>query len=672
MIAEALMEKRASLENPNTPLGAGTILDVFGGGSRANSGVRVTQQTALNYGPVYACINVIAGTVGKMPIKLYRRRTDGGKDEARDHPLWEILHLRPNGEMSAVAWKEAIQGHVLTRGNGWSYIETDGTGRVTALLPMNPDVVRLDRTKAGKPFWVVDRNPAPRRIPFERLLNISGVGSDGILGWSVISHASEAIGLGLASEEYSARFFGHGSRPAGFLSHPASLSKEAAARLREQWQGVNAGLENQWKVAVLQEGITWQQMGLTAQDSELLGQKVYQVQEIARWFNVPPHKIGYLENSSFNNIEEENLSFLEDTIDPWLVRWEEALTIQLLTESERRSGLFVEFVRNATLRASTEKRAQYFRERFQTGSITPNEIRALENENPIDGGDTAYVRLDMIPMNQAGQITLDERQDLLLAHHGETRQVSREPAREERAATQRIRLRKQFYPLVESAAKRLVRGEIRDVRRTIEKLDRAAFLDWLEDYYFDEFPEFARSGDMRAALATLAAATADVAAREIGRDEPTVDPDVFADAYIETFIARHGASSRRQLSKLVREAGDDFRAAVELRALEWDEGRADSESRYIRVARRETVQMASGIAAAVWFGAGVLTLRWRAVGDTCPYCTALDGRTVGRADNFINAGEAFQPEGADRPLSPSNSIGHPPAHAGCDCTITPG
>ena len=226
-----------SLENPNVPITAGfTIMDLFGGGKSA-SGSIVNQQTAMTVSAVFAAINVIAGTVGSLPFKVYRR--DGrNREEARDHPLWELLQLKPNSEMMAPAFREALQGHLLTRGNAFAEIVLGKQGQVRELWPLNPDHMTI-----GNGIYAYDYPDGTRRTfrPGE-LLHIAGVGGDGRSGWSVIQYARESLGVSMAAEEYGARFYNNNARPAGILSHPEALKPEAAQRLADSWQKMNGGL----------------------------------------------------------------------------------------------------------------------------------------------------------------------------------------------------------------------------------------------------------------------------------------------------------------------------------------------------------------------------------------------------------------------------------------------
>jgi len=665
------MERRFdALENPNVPLSDGitTWLDVFGGGGQTAAGVRVNQAKALNLSAVWAATNVIASAVGSLPLKLYQKNASGVIGEVRQHPLWGVLHDAPNPEMTAIAYREAGTGHQLLRGNKYAEIIRDGRGRVVELWLIPPTAVEPRRDRDGTLFYLVTGGDVEESVPADRMLNVPAMGGDGIVGWSVLQHARESFALGLATEEYGSRFFSNGSRPAGILSHPESLSVDAGKRLKAQWDAAQGGNANSHRVAVLEEGVEWQQIGLSAEDSQMLDTREFQVREVARWFRIAPHKIGDLSDASFSNIEEQNIDFMQDTLDPWLVRDEQAMTTRLLTDAERADGMYVEYVRAGRLRGDVEKRGAFYMTRMQTGSITPNEIRAKENDNPIAGGDRTFIQVNMIPLDAVDDLTVAERAELILAEQGVAvaKPEQRDDRTEKRSHTQRIGLRASFAPLFSDAAARMVRGEIRNVRRAWAR-DSSQFSAWLDDFYFGEHPEFVRS-QFGALFVSYGDAVASAAAAEIDRAAPDVRE--FSEMYTQSFSDRYSASSRGQLQQIVRES-DDIGSAIDLRLAEWDEGAGESKPRAARYAASEPVQLGDGIAKLVFSLAGFAAV-WRALGDTCPYCRALNGKRVGGSGAFLSEGEEFQPEGADTPLKPKRNVGHPPAHRGCDCTVVAG
>lgn len=675
MILKSLLESRANpLENPNVPLGKGgtTFLDIVGG-RRTAAGARVNENSAKTLSAYWAGVTLIASAVGSLPLKVYRRDGNNGRTEARDHPLWTILHDKPNPYMSAASFREAMQGNALNHGNAFAEIETNGAGQVTGLFPLNPRDVTpfLERNAL---FYEIELKNGNMVLAADRILHVRGPG-DGIAGWSVLRHARESLGLALALEEYGARFFGNNSRPSGILTHPGRLKSEAATTLKESWEATQGGLRNAHRVAVLEEGVQWQQIGLSAEDSQFLESRAFQVVEVARWLNLPPHKLKDMERAHFNNIEEQNIEFVQDTLRPWLVRWEQEISADLLTESERRRGFFAEFSVEGLLRGDTERRAAFYQTQFNTGAITPNEIRSSENRNPVEGGDTVFVRADMLPMSQAIQLSPQERMAIL---HGP------EPTEEPKAVetrtetrnshTLRLDLRDSFRPLFTDAAVRMVNGELRNVRRAQERLltesDRGQFRNWLDEYYRTEHPEW-----MRTALGSVFTSYADAigraAAGELDLDGTPTDVRTFTNEYMDVQINQYSRSSRIQLETVLDEAGEAADEAVEVRLNEWELGAAESNPRAERFAQWHINQLGNAVAKTVFVAGGITALRWLLVGDSCPYCRSLSGKVVGVSANFLDGGNEFQPDDADYPLTPKVNVGHPPAHQGCDCSIVP-
>jgi HK97 family phage portal protein len=668
-----------ALENPHTPIGDGirTWYDVFGSGGPTNAGTRVNEASALTLAAVYAATQTISADIGSMPIKVYQHGSGDTRAEVRTHPLWDVLRNAPNPEMSAIAYREAGTGHQLLHGNKYSEIIRNGRGQVAELWAIAPGRVEPRRVE-GVLHYLVD---GANLVPADRILNVPGLGSDGIIGWSVLQNARESLGLSLATDEYGARFFSNGSRPAGILTTPENLSKEAAKKLKARWQAAQGGGSNAHRVAVLEDGVTWQQIGLSAEDSQFLDTRQFQVREVARFFNIAPHLIGDMSDATFSNIEEQSIDHMRRTLNPWLVRDEQAMNRQLLTSAERADGLFVEYVREGILRGDVAKRGDWYMTRMQTGSMTPNEIRAKENQNPLPGGDEAWMPVNMIPVSVAAEMSTEQRLALIAAEHGvglnggmmvrpeyaddeHRRLVERAQTYERRDHTQRMGLRSSFAPLFLDTSNRMVRGELRNVRRANERMDAGAFAAWLDDYYFNDHPTFMRSL-WSPVFRSYGEAVASAAADEIGGEAPDVSE--FVEMHTETFTARYSASSRMQLKGIVRES-EEVRADVETRLTEWDEGNGKL-TRAEQYAQSEPVQIGNGIAKLVFSLAGFAAI-WRTVGDSCPYCVGLNGKTASGAESFINEGQEFQPDGADAPLVPKRNVGYPPAHKGCNCTVT--
>lgn len=336
------IEQRASPENPRTSLADpdSWLWDALGA-RRSDTGVAVNERTAMQSTAVFACVRVLAETLASLPLPVYRR-IGNGKEIARDHPNYRILHDRTNPEMSSFTFRETLQGHLALWGNAYAEIETAKSGRVLALWPLRPDVTRPFRLPNGQRAFRTTIDGEQIELPEDRVMHIPALGFDGLLGYSPVALFRQSIGLALATEEFGAKFFGNGSRPGGILTHPGKLNKDAKERLKEGWTAAYGGLTNAQRVAVLEEGVTWTQLGIPPEEAQFLETRKFQVTEIARIYRVPPHMLADLERATFSNIEHQSIDFVVHTVRPWLVRWEQAMAWSLF--SERDQGVaFAEF-----------------------------------------------------------------------------------------------------------------------------------------------------------------------------------------------------------------------------------------------------------------------------------------------------------------------------------------
>lgn len=392
-----LLERR-SINVPAVPLTHESLLSLFEG-TRSATGRAVSQQTAMQVSAVFACVRVRAETVASLPWPVYRRLQGGGKERDPDHPLYELLHDQPNPEQSAIEFRENMVGHMDLWGNAYAEIERDGAGRVRALWPLRPDWVVEQRVN-DRPYYVVSLPDGTRKgLPADRVWHCRA-----FMGLSIIAQAREAIGLAMAGEEYGARFFSNDSRPGGVLKHPGRMTEGAFQRLKESWEAAHGGLSNAHRVAILEEGTEWQQVGIAPEDAQYLELREFQVTDIARFFRVPPHKIADLKRATFSNIEHQGIEFVVDCVRPICVRLEQSARRCLLTPAERKTW-FAEHVIDGLLRGDIQSRYQAYATARQWGWMSADDVRELENQNPLpDGQGKAYlVPMNMVPTDQAGQ-----------------------------------------------------------------------------------------------------------------------------------------------------------------------------------------------------------------------------------------------------------------------------
>tara|TARA_R110000851_G_scaffold118258_1_gene245559 strand:+ start:1952 stop:3442 length:1491 start_codon:yes stop_codon:yes gene_type:complete len=391
-------ENRATLRTPTSWLYNSL------GGSKVSSGVVVNEDTALQYSAVYAAVRLLSESVASLPLHTYER-LEGGKERAREHPTARLLAGSVNPRLSSYSFRETLQAHALTWGNGYAEIVRDGSGNPVELLPITPDRVRVDQDSAGVLTYIVDESV---KLASDDVFHLAGLGFDGIIGYSPIRLARQCIGLGLGAERFGSSFFGNSARPAGVLSHPNRLSKEAAENLREGWKSAYAGVDNSGKTAILEEGMSWQSLGVSNDDAQYLETRQFQIVEIARWYGVPPHMIGSLDNATFSNIEHQGIEYVTYSLRPWLVRWEQEIRRKLYSDDV----FFSEFQVDGLLRGDTKTRYDGYKVARETGWLSVNEIRALENLNGVDGGDTYIQPMNMDTVGaepEAEAEELDER-----------------------------------------------------------------------------------------------------------------------------------------------------------------------------------------------------------------------------------------------------------------------
>lgn len=377
---------------------------------RTVSGENVTPESAMALAAYYACIRVISEDVGKLPLHVFRQRgTVREKDGS--HPLWRVLHDRPNPEMTSMAFRETVTAWALGWGNGYAEIVRSEDGRSVELWPIHPKRVVPMRDENGVLFYRVnmgstaDKRPETVDLPAESVLHIHGVGGDAISGWSIARLAAESLGVALAEQKHSGAFFGNGARPSGILKYPGifdQVDESKKKQFREEWERNYGGASNAGKTAILDEGIEYQPISMNNKDSQFIESRQFSVEEICRWFRIPPHKVQHLLRSTFSNIESQNLEYVVDTLMPWLVRWEQAIALRLLSGA-RDAGVFVKHNVNALLRGDVVSRGQWYTQMLTNGVFSVNDVRELEDMNPVDSGDRHFVQGQMVPLDKAGE-----------------------------------------------------------------------------------------------------------------------------------------------------------------------------------------------------------------------------------------------------------------------------
>jgi len=405
-ILTSLFERRVSVSDLKNP--QYWLLEALSAGTGTATGKTISVEGSLAFVPVYACVRLLATSIASLPLPVYRRLPGGGKERDAGHPLYPLLHDQPNPEMTSCEMRQAMVGHLMLWGNAYANIERGADGRPIALWPLRPDRMRVERSpRTGQLLYRYSVPGGEERVLLaDEVMHWRGLSSDGQIGYSPISLAREAVGMGLSAEEYAARFFGNDSRPGGILKTPNKLTPESANASKESWQAAHGGLTNAHRVAVLQEGLEWQSIGIPPKDAQFLELRQFQRTEIAMLFGVPPHMIGDTERSTSwgTGIEQQGIGFVTYTLRPWLVAIEQRIKADLFLQAERETW-FAEFLVDGLLRGDAKGRAESLAIQRQNGVINADEWREIENRNPLpDGqGQVFLVNSAMISPAQAGQ-----------------------------------------------------------------------------------------------------------------------------------------------------------------------------------------------------------------------------------------------------------------------------
>jgi len=589
--------------------------------------------------------------MASLPLIVYQRKSRG-RERAVDSPVYSLLHNEPNPLQTSAVFRSTAMTHLCLHGNAYAEIEYDGNTPV-ALWQIPPWKVKIEllNSRRGLLYTVSLPDGKEKIIPQWAMIHVLGLSTNGVTGLGPIQHAKEAIGLSLASEEFGATYFGEGTNIAGVVQHPAELSDEAYKRLSQSLKEKYAGLGKAHRLMLLEEGMKFEKLTIPPDQSQFLETRQFQVLEIARIFGVPPHKVAELSRATFSNIEEQELSFLRDTMAPWLVNFEQEINRKLF----QNKPFYCEFLVEGMLRATTEARYRSYQMGRNWGWLSVNDIRDMENMNPLP---EEQGNMYLVPMNMQPADWLTEKP--------EPKEPSWDSVREDRSleirnlTKNRYLVARSYRKVFEEAGKRIVEREVSNVRKAFKKhlgeRNTALFIEWLEDFYRD-FPDYIKR-QMAAGSQSLAEAIEPLVKQQLKRDS-TADIPKFIQEYLEAYAARHAGSSRGQILALLEEGEFD---EIEKRLGEWEEKRPS------KIGMNETVQLANAVCLTLAAGAGVLSLIWRnASGNPCPYCSQLDGKKVGTGQDFV--GETAFAEGET--MNIRRPAMQPPLHRGCECQLEP-
>ena len=389
-----LIHHRSSLASPEP-----WLIDFFGGGGVTKSGERVTPVTALEW--VFDAVQVRSQTLAALPLKLFRVKANGDKVPAVGHPLYGLLHDQPHPDLTSYEARNMLNAHLDLRGNAYAQIVRNRGGRIIRLVPIHPDRVQVKRvanynSEGLRPIYYEVTNEAfggvARLTDFD-ILHLRGYTTDGVCGISPVRIKAETIGAAIAANTHASALFANGARPAGVLEHPAKLGDPGMENLRKSWQATHGGAQNSGKIAILEEGMKFHEVGLSNEDAQLLESRKYSRTEIAAMYRVPPHMLGDLERATFSNIEQQSIEFVVHCMLPIVKNWEQRLNVSLLSEDERTEYFFA-FNLAGLLRGDMKSRYEAYRVGLgragEPGWLTQNDIRESEDMNRIPGGDKVF------------------------------------------------------------------------------------------------------------------------------------------------------------------------------------------------------------------------------------------------------------------------------------------
>ena len=362
------------------------------------AGVFVNEDTALTFSAVWACVSVISRTIAALPWHVFERSRDGR--EPVDNAIGWMLNNQPNGEMSSFALRETLMVHVLTWGNAYAEIERDMAGRAVALWPLPPDRVRIERDASGALSYLVEASGGSTRLPARDVFHIHGMGFDGVSGYSPVQMAARSIGMGVAQDVFGQAFYANGTTFGALIEMPAGMSKEQIAQAEDYYNGKTRGPDKAFRIQVAPTGVKTHQLSMPMTDAQFLESRKFSVNEIARWYGVPPHKIADLDRATNNNIEHQGIEFVTDAIVPWAVRLEQEANAKLFG-ARAQGRVYTKLNVSALMRGDSKSRAEYYRAMTQMGAMSINEVRALEELNGIGpDGDAHLVQLNQTTLER--------------------------------------------------------------------------------------------------------------------------------------------------------------------------------------------------------------------------------------------------------------------------------
>lgn len=658
----ALRSAISTLSNPKR-----WFVDWFGGG-KSKSGADVNEDTAVKVTAVFACIRLLAQTIASLPLHTYQRLEDG-KSKAFNHPLYHLLHDLPNPQCTSFNLRSIMMVNLLLTGHAYAEIVRNNAGNIVELWPLPSSHVAIHKNRqTGKALYVINTEDGQLRyLHAAEVLHIQWLGLENLKPFHPVVLAREAIGLSIAAEEFGSLFFESGANASGIAEYPQKLSEEGYKRFTESFDEKYTGLNKNQRVMFLEQGLKFTKLTVNPNEAQAVETRKFQVIEIARFYNVPPHLIMDLERATFSNVEHQDISFVKYSLRPYLVCWEQEMYRSLFTEPERRQ-YFAEFSVDGLLRGDAKSRAEALDIQMRNGVINADEWRALENMNPQpEGMGKIYYRpLNWVRKDEPEPDPPQPNNNRMNEDNLNKRQM------QHRSAQSKLKLANNYKRIFEDAASRIVSREAKDIKRKAKKAfterSQEEFGTWLQQYYEDAPAWMKRT--LKPALFSYTEAVQGLAAEQVNADSGmTPELEEWMNGYLDIWAKKYTNSQRAQIESIIRkanEAGAEPLEKIETRLDEWEEKNPD------KVASNETIAAAGVVSKFVYAGAGIRYLRWvNASGAPCAFCEELHDKVVGIEEAFVGKDEQLEAEGEDQSMKVRHPSFTPPVHQKCQCTIEP-
>lgn len=655
------------------------------GGYETDAGVDITPDSAMTVTTFLACVRIISDITASLPLITYRRLARG-KERATDHYLYPVLHDEANAEMSAFTLRRLMIQHEATRGNGLAEIDFDGGGRVRALWPMNPDAARLWRDPKTFQLYYIYRLPYSVgghevQLPAERVFHVKWLSNNGLWGLSPVELAKNAIALAKAAEKNGAIFFKNGSEPGVVLKTPTALSDIAYDRVQGDWEKMHKGLDNRYRIAILEEGLDVATIGLDPKTAQMIESREFQVSDLGRIFGISNDMLNMNgANATYASVEQFGLRFNVYTIRPWVVGFEQEINRSLLAPSERKK-YFAEHLVDGLMRGDFNSRMSGYQTGIQNGVLSPNDALEMENRNPYPDGDKHYVQSNWTAVEDFGKTPSGGNAGVSAnSNLGESGDLVEE--RSKRSVGYRRRLMQAQRKIFRDVAGRVVKRETQDIlaaarkafppthsspigERNLEgeRRDMQSFNHWLDQFYASHKQFVTRN--FAAPMESYSQMVSGAASDEVGYEPQSYRIDAFSAAYLNSYVDRHVGIHQANVRDMVSMAlaTDDPMTALENSMNAWQEKCIEE------ITLKEATRQNNAVSRAVYEMAGFKQIRWVDY-DHCPYCKALHGTVANIGDVFLRSGESYQPDGVNLPFKASHDIGHPPLCGTCECLIT--